>query len=571
MKLLKNLKMKPKFIISFLIVAVLIAVVGGIGIKNMQLMYNNGEKMYTYNFKSIQCISDIQNNISDIRYNVLKIAYQNNLNNQNSGLESEIKTLEASNSSLISDYEKNFLSSQEKSTIVDLKNAIASYKKVYDAVIQYADDNNYENAKLEFTKLSNLRKTVTDDLSKIVTINQKQAENSSNQNHSSYKASLYLIIGLLIVGVLIAVLLGFLLSTIISKGLKIVMNVAEAMGNGDLSQSAHIDSKDELGMLSSSLNSAIEKIKLLIEEIRHSSENMTASSEELSSATEEIASIMHLTEDSSSNIAAGSEDLNAITEEVSASIQEMSSNTTELSNKSEETMNSVLEITERATNIKNKASKNIEEGNSIYENTKANMIKAIEDGKVVEDVKLMADSIGSIAEQTNLLALNAAIEAARAGEHGKGFAVVADEIRQLAEQSSSTVSEIQNTVLKVKEAFNSLSKSGQSVLDYMLNSVQPSYNLLMETGVQYQKDADSISTMSEEIAEKAKQMHQVVEQIGLAMETVSSTAEESSNGSSKIQSSISQVSQAANEIAASSQSQAVLAQRLTELVEKFKI
>ena len=139
--------------------------------------------------------------------------------------------------------------------------------------------------------------------------------------------------------------------------------------------------------------------------------------------------------------------------------------------------NSVSEIKKHAIDIRNKAEKDIEIGNAIYISKRENIIKAIEEGKIVKEIKVMADGIASIAEQTNLLALNAAIEAARAGEQGRGFAVVAEEVRKFAEQSSGTVTQIQDMVIQVQFAFNNLSNSGQDVLNFIVNNVKPSQKL----------------------------------------------------------------------------------------------
>ncbi|MBD7911301.1 methyl-accepting chemotaxis protein [Clostridium sp. Sa3CVN1] len=184
---------------------------------------------------------------------------------------------------------------------------------------------------------------------------------------------------------------------------------------------------------------------------------------------------MKIANESTELIAKGTQELSSITEEVSASAEEMDSNTSALANKADDVAISVKEIRSRAIDIKHKSEKNIDIGNRIYEEKRVNIIKAIEEGKIVEEVKTMADSIGEIASQTDLLALNAAIEAARAGEQGKGFAVVADEVRKLAEESAKAVVNIQSMVTQVQVAFDNLSKGGEDILDYILNNLNPSF------------------------------------------------------------------------------------------------
>ena len=126
-------------------------------------------------------------------------------------------------------------------------------------------------------------------------------------------------------------------------------------------------------------------------------------------------------------------------EEIYASIQQVTANVEELSARAETGSANSKEIQERASNAALNSKRAIENTTRIYHDKEDVIRQAIEESKVVEEIKIMAESIASISEQTNLLALNAAIEAARAGEAGKGFAVVAEEVRKLAEESSASV------------------------------------------------------------------------------------------------------------------------------------
>ena len=189
---------------------------------------------------------------------------------------------------------------------------------------------------------------------------------------------------------------------------------------------------------------------------------------------------------------------------------------------------------ERAIEVKNNGIISIEETRKLYNEKKKKGLRAIEDGKIVENIKVMADTISSISEQTNMLALNAAIEAARAGEQGKGFAVVAEEVRKLAEQSSLAVSNIQDTIVKVQEAFKNLSDNSIDVLNFILENVDPQFEAMKATGDKYYEDAEFVTKMSNEIAAMSEELTATINQVSEAVQCTAETAQKSSENTETI-------------------------------------
>ncbi|AWI05361.1 methyl-accepting chemotaxis protein [Clostridium drakei] len=570
MQWFKNLKMVQKLISSFLVVALFIGVVGFIGIHNMQLIYSNANSMHDYNLKSIETLMTMKQNYADVRSDLLKIVYQQDLSDKNS-IKKEITDLSEKNDTIIDNYEKTLLSKEENAIFPQLKKDRSTYKEAFTAVIKLIDENNYKGAQEKFSDITKARAKIYEDMDNLIKINSDQADKADTQNRSTYKSSFISTIIIGVLGLVFAIIIGLFIAIMISKQIKKVLIFAEALGEGDLSKSIEVDRKDEIGNLGKALNKACENMKELISSIMDSAGDISSSSEELSATTEEITSMMEAANESTEQISQGAQELSSTTEGVNESMQDISTSTGELLNRSTDAKNSSEAISKRAIDIKEKAAKNIKDGEIIYNEKRNNIIKSIEDGKVVEEVKIMADSIGSIAEQTNLLALNAAIEAARAGEQGKGFAVVADEVRDLAEQSSQAVTNIQSMVSQVKNAFDSLSRSGQDILQYMESIVKPSYELLMNTGVQYEKDSEYIRDMSEKISNLSDKMNDSVGNISDSIQNISATSQQSAAGSEEVTSSINEITKAVSEVSKSAQSQAELAQKLNEMVQKFKI
>jgi methyl-accepting chemotaxis protein len=574
---LRNMKIKTKITGSFIIVALLIGIVGFIGSENIKKVDNNSQVIVSNNLVPLQQITTVRRNIMQIKYNMALILNAEN-KNEVEALSKDIKDLVDINNKLISEYDTIPDSSIESESVIlenktyeELKKDLVTYREQRGKVVDIVKSGKYEEAKVEAKEYLALQDNVLEELTTIVECNMKEAEEMQSLNKEVTSKALKEMQILFIVGMLIALLLGYLISSMISKQLKKVTSFAKAFGEGDLTEIIDITKRDEIGILASELNKAGGNVKSLISEIISSAAELSAVSEEVSATSLVIAEKMELINESTRQITQGTEELSAITEEVNASTEEITSFAQELAEKAVFGNISAKEIQKRAQNVSEIGLNSSNNTQEIYKSRQEEINNAIEKGKVVEKIKIIADAIGSISAQTNLLALNAAIEAARAGEHGKGFSVVADEVRKLAVESSNSVSEIQEVITKVQEAFKNITYNAEGVLTFISEHVTPNYSFFIESGEKYEKDAEFFSNMSDEISQKAKLMLESIECVGNAIENVSATSQESAANSEEIMNGINETTLAIEDISKSAQSQAEMAEKLNKLVHKFKI
>jgi len=372
-------------------------------------------------------------------------------------------------------------------------------------------------------------------------------------------------------GLIYAIAVGVGLSFYISHSAKQGLKFAKALGEGDLTYSISSKSGDELGQLIKALDKAKEKVRDIIKGVANQAEEVSASSQELSATIEELTCNFENIDGSTSTIVEHIQKINTITECLTATVEQVDKGVGQLALDASKSSEESIQIKARATTTKEQGIESRKITDKLYEEKERKIRNAIEQGRVVEEIKVIAKSIADISAQTNLLALNAAIEAARAGEQGKGFAVVAEQVKVLAEQSASHVKNIQSVVTSVENAVNNLSDNASDILEFIGGRVKGDYNLLVETGKAYEGDAVYVSDFSHAIASMSQQMNASTEEISGVVKNIAGNIQETSNNSEEIQASIDEAMKAMDQVAVMAQKQANISEKLNMAVQGFKI
>ncbi|WP_406644158.1 methyl-accepting chemotaxis protein [Pseudomonas quasicaspiana] len=451
---MRNFKLTPRALLSFGAICLLMLGLSGLSLYKISEVHKSTVELETDWLPSIRQAGKIDATLLRLRLEALH--YTADGDDKKAGSIIKMGKLKKELDEQINAYAELVSNPEEQALYNDIMQGLKRYEETLDVLIAQSETRSTQESTVYINTVTvPLATALQTSIDNLISVNDSGATQSGLVAQTQYDQGFTFTIAIMIGTIILSMFIAFLFTHSISAPVKKLVQSIKQISEGDLKSTVEVSGKDELTELQLSTDAMLQSLKSTIQHISDSSGQLAAAAEEMSSITEESLS--------------GIQKQNMQTEQAATAVNQMTAAVEEVARNAVAASQYTQDSEKSAVIGKDKVAETIKSIKQLSQTVQQTTLEIEGLATQTQDIAKVLDVIRSIAEQTNLLALNAAIEAARAGEQGRGFAVVADEVRALAHRTQTSTLEIEQMVKGIqsgsaKAVHSMVQSNGEAVL-----------------------------------------------------------------------------------------------------------
>lgn len=540
--MLSTIKLGTKLIAGFLFVALVAFAIGIGGYINLHRIDAGSVKIYKQIAQPLGDLTLLSADFQRLRVNSHKMLSVKDKDEQEEMVDRS-KELDGLINKRAQAYEKTITTDDGKKQFTEFKTHLSEYEVQLDALNKLVMAGNMDGAnQLLVDDYDRTARNLQKAIEKLVESKMANGKQVADANNALARNASLIMLALAIGGAIMAFVLGIILSRSIVGPVAALADDAQQIASGDLTVQVRVGTQDEIGQLARSFSAMADSLRGTIRQVANTSGLLTNSANQLLSTSERIAS--------------GADAVVNQAQTVATAGEEMAATSNDIANNCQSAAAGALDASSSASDGSIVVDKTVQAMSQIARRVHETASTVASLGQRSDQIGQIVGTIEDIADQTNLLALNAAIEAARAGEQGRGFAVVADEVRALAERTTRATKEISDMIRTIQGE----TRSAVNAMEEGVHEVEQGTEEAAKSGAALQSIMEQINNVSMQIS-----------QVATAAEEQTATTNEISNNMHQITAVIQQTAQGAQQSASAAAELTRLAAELQQLVTKFRI